>query len=358
MNRRVFLDPLKLARCAGLAQGVVANLRTSPDRPERDTALLRLGRQAMATTFEILLPLGTRHATRAAAAAFDEIDRLEQQLSAYREDSELSQLNRTAALGPVPIERGFFELLENAARLSAETDGAFDVTAGPLVKAWGFFRRQGRVPQVHERHEILQRIGMRHVALDASAGTVAYRQPGLEINLGSIGKGYAVDRAAHILRQNLGLDAGLLHAGHSSILAFGAPSVDSRGWAVRIRHPWDTTASLGTIRLRDRAMATSAATFQHVDFEGRRLGHLIDPRTGWPAEGLASATAIAPTAAEADALATAFFVFGVDKTQAYCQGRPGYGAVLLAASEHARPLAIGLTHDELTLHDSTRGDAT
>jgi thiamine biosynthesis lipoprotein len=189
----------------------------------------------------------------------------------------------------------------------------------------------------------------------------------VEINLGSIGKGYAVDRAASILRQR-GIRSALLHGGHSSVYAIGnftapinfraptdfrAPTVRegeiSQSWPVGIRHPRNLDRRLATVWLRDRALGTSAATYQHLEYEGRRLGHILDPRTGWPAESLASASVLAPTAAEADALATAFFILGVDKARLYCENHPQVGAVLLPVGESAMPVVLGAATDFVQL---------
>jgi thiamine biosynthesis lipoprotein len=190
---------------------------------------------------------------------------------------------------------------------------------------------------------------MRHVELCPDGRTVRFLKPGVEINLGSIGKGYALDRVAELMRMDWNLRAALLHGGHSSVYAMGTAPGEHRGWAVGIRHPWDMEKRLAVVRLRDRALATSAATFQHLEHAGRKLGHILDPRTGWPAEGIASATAIAPTAAEADALATAFFVLGADRTRAYCDAHPGVGAVLLPEGETARLVVIGLASEEIVI---------
>ena len=176
-----------------------------------------------------------------------------------------------------------------------------------------------------------------------------YLRPGLEINLGSIGKGYALDRAAELLRAGVGRVGGLLHGGHSSVFAIGSEPGDARGWAVGIRHPWDPERRLALVRLRDRALGTSAATFQHLEYNGRKLGHILDPRTGWPAEGVASASVVAPTAAEADALATAFFILGIEAARAYCAAHPGIGAVLLPQGDAARPVVLGLGPDKVSL---------
>jgi thiamine biosynthesis lipoprotein len=328
----------------------VDELRTlGVEEAPADFALVRCARRAMATTFEVLVPFGSPAAAGAAEDALDEIDRLEDQLTVYRDTSEVSRLNRSAAAGAVPVEEGLFGLLTLAARLSRDTEGAFDVSVGALIKAWGFYRRRGRLPSPKERSEVMTRVGMRHVVLDEAERTVRFRRPGLEINLGSIGKGYALDRAAALLHDRWGLAGALLHGGHSSVLGLGTPPEDERGWSVRIRHPWDGERSLAVVRLRDRALATSAATFQHLEYNGRKLGHILDPRSGWPAEGLASATVLAPTAAEADGLATAFFILGVDRARTYCERHPGVGAVLLPAGEATRPEVTGLAPEDVTL---------
>jgi thiamine biosynthesis lipoprotein len=350
MNRRDFLHPSRLAHAAGGVLGALDDGSAAvPPPPEGEFALLRVGRRAMATTFEVLLPYGAAGGLAAAEAAFDEIDRLESQLTVYRDDSEVSRLNRLAAAEPVPVEENLFGLLALAARITEATDGAFDVTAGPLIKAWGFFRRQHRLPPAHERAALLRQVGMRHVVLEAERRAVRYLRPGVEINLGSIGKGYALDRAARVLAEEKGLRAALLHGGHSSVYALGKQPGSDRGWPVGIRHPWDPERRLAVVRLRDRALGTSAATFQHLEYGGRKLGHIIDPRSGWPAEGMASASVVAPSAAEADALATAFFILGVDRARAYCAVHPQIGAVLLPAGVPAAPVVLGLDAEEITL---------
>jgi thiamine biosynthesis lipoprotein len=340
MNRRDFLEPRHLAQTAGHALAALEDSPALPRLPEPLT-LLRFSRRAMATAFEVALPLGTPGASEAAADALDLIDRLEAQLTVYREDSDISRFNRHAAEGAMPVEQRLFALLELAQRIHRETGGAYDIAVGALIKAWGFYRRRGRVPGDDERTDVLTRCGMRHVSLDAERRTIRYAVRGVEINLGSIGKGYALDRAAEHLRTVDNVQSALLHGGTSSVLGLGTPPGQPRGWAVGLGHPSDLRRRLGVVWLRDRALGTSSATFQHLVHEGRTLGHILDPRTGWPAEPLASATAIAPTAAEADALATAFFVLGVGGARVYSQQHPDTGAVLLPACERAAPVVLG-----------------
>jgi thiamine biosynthesis lipoprotein len=342
MHRREFLQPKRLAHTAGHVAGAVEALRAQDDRAVEEIALLRFARQAMATKFEIVLPFGTPHALAAANAALDEIHKLEAQLTVYRDDSEVSAINRLAATRAVPVEARLFDLFQESERLTAETEGAFDITAGALVKVWGFYKGPPRVPEKAERLAALERLGMRHVQLDTVAHTVRFQRSGLEINLGSIGKGYALDRAAEVLRREWNVSSALLHGGHSSVYALGTPPGDERGWAVGISHPWHPGRRLALLRLRDRALGTSASTFRHLEWLGRKLGHILDPRTGWPAEGMASVSIVGPSAAQADALATAFFILGVEKARSYCDHHPEIGAVLLPADPHAGPLTVNL----------------
>jgi FAD:protein FMN transferase len=336
MERRDFIDPRHVGADA-------ASLKAEPAEPVH----LRFARRAMATTFEVIVPFGTPAAHELAVAALDEIDRIEGQLTVYRESSEVSRLNARAHRQPVMVEKGLFDLLVLARQLQAETQGAFDVAVGALIKAWGFYRRQGRVPEPAELQQVRQRIGSEHVCLDAQRQTVAFARPGLEINLGSIGKGYALDRAAALIQRGWGKRDVLLHGGHSSVLAFGRESPVADGWAVGLTDPERPECRRALLRLRDRAMATSAATYQHLEYQGRKLGHILDPRTAWPAERVIGATVTAPTAAVADALATAFFILGPEATCTYCDTHPEIGAVLITRSAPHRLLVFGQARAEI-----------
>jgi thiamine biosynthesis lipoprotein len=345
MNRRDFLHPRQFAQAAGQVLGAVSEgtpLAPPPEPAADELPLLCFSHRAMATTFELLLPLGTPQARELAADAFDLLDALEAQLTVYRDSSEVSRLNQLAPAMDVPVEERLFGLLQLAARIHRESDGAFDVTAGALVKAWGFYRGPRRVPPDAELRDALARTGMQHVELSDAGRRVRFRRRGLEINLGSIGKGYALDRVAERLAESWNFDAGLLHGGHSSVYAKGAPANDPRGWPVGLSHPWQPERRLAVVYLKDQGLGTSAATFRWLEHQGRKLGHILDPRSGWPAEGVASATAVAPSAAEADALATVFYIQGVEAARRYCAAHRGVGAVLLPAAEAARPVVVGL----------------
>lgn len=264
-----------------------------------------------------------------AEEALDEIGELEDLLSVYRSDSAVSRLNRQAAESPVRVNYRLYDLLKQAAELTRQTEGAFDVTVGALVNAWGFLRGPKRVPSETEWREALARSGMRHVVFDDEAISVHYTVPGLEINLGSIGKGYGIDQALKRMKTDFGTDCVLIQGGRSSVRAVGSPAGDGRGWLLGIQDPLVPDRQLGAVYLKDRALATSSAVNQFFEAQGRRYGHLIDPRTGRPAEGLAGVTVLAPDAATADALSTALFVMGLDKAAAFCQNHPEIAALLV-----------------------------
>ena len=308
-----------------------------------DLTLIRVARRAMATTFEIALPQGTPRAVDAASAALDLIEEIEEQLTVYRDTGEVARLNASAAEGPVVVDSSLFRLLERCAGFTLETSGAFDVAVGALVDAWGFTQRAGRIPTDRELVEATGRCGFRHVMLGAD--TIQFRRHGLKLNFGAIGKGYALDRAAELLRRDWGIESALLQGGGSSMLGVGVPPNDPRGWPVSIRHPEANRPALDRVSLKNRGFGTSAATFQYFEFEGVKYGHVLDPRTGRPAAGTRSASCLADSAAEADAISTAFFVAGTDWAREYLRSRPSLGAVMLASGEE-RAARLGSASSE------------
>ncbi len=321
-----------------------------------DRYLIRLARRAMACTFEVFLNAGQySQGTAVALAALDLVDQLEDQLTVYRESSEVSRLNLAAAFAAVEVEPRLFALLERAVQLHRDTGGAFDVTAGRLSKVWGFTRRAGNIPAADDLAIALECVGSEHLELDPGDHSVRFNRPGLEINLGSIGKGYALDRCAELLA-DAGIRDVLLHGGNSSVLAHGSHAAESEadGWLIGVRNPLRPDRRLGNLRLRDRALATSGSGTQFFVHEGRRYGHILDPRTGWPAEGVLTVSVLAATAADADALATAFYVLGPAAAEAYCQTHPEVAMVMLCAGERAGALTVhvsGLNDGEWTLCD-------
>ncbi len=411
-------------------------------------------RAAMASDFEVSLN-ATRDDSGADAAldALDEVDRIENVLSIFRPTTLASRVNLLAAELNVRVDEEFWGWLETAIRFSEETEGAFDVAAAPIWRAWGFAKRDGAFPAPEIIERALQLSGTRHLLLDEAERSIAFDEEGVELNFGAIGKGIALDAAAQKL-----LDSGqtdfLIQGGKSgcvarggrlndvlfvfgdfadeeteqaetnatrpdvfppnAVFAFGSavetvltqglgalsssndaaslggetdedddPEFDEEsgrrrrtsrrddeeavealipeflrpdaeterlallskarrfpGWTIGVAHPLFPERRLGEIFLRDRALGTSGSTYQFFRCGGKRYSHVVDPRTGYPTTGVLSTTVLAPTATEADALSTAFFVLGPEKTAAFCANRPEIGALLVLERETSPGYAL------------------
>lgn len=321
LKRREFLNP------------------TAPRRaPSPEGYWVHVSRAAMACRFEVTTASRERAGIEAAREALDEVDRIEDQLTVFRETSEVSLVNRHAATEAVRVTPSLFELLRLSEQMRRETGGAFDVTSGPLTRCWGFLRREGRLPDPLEIEEARARVGGDMLSLDEEARTVRFAREGLEINFGSIGKGYALDRVAPSVRRRV--RSALLSAGFSSMRAVGGGDRGSRGWVVGVRDPRQKDRRMAVLRLRDCAMSTSGSEEQFFEHEGRRYGHIIDPRTGYPSEGVACVTVVAESAAVSDALATAFYVGGRALAEEYCARREGVLALVLESGAE-RAVVLG-----------------
>jgi thiamine biosynthesis lipoprotein len=287
----------------------------------------------MACRFQVLLPEQSP-AVSAAREALAEADRLEAAWSVFRDDSEIAALNRAAGTGPQAVAPELAALLARCQTLAAETAGAFDVTATPLSRCWGLLARQGRVPGEHALLAARALVGMDKVQIDAGGEppTIALQAPGVELNLGAIGKGYAVDQVARALRDR---DAGpaLVSAGDSSAAAVGAPR---GGWVITLRG----FGGAVRLRLRHGATGTSGSGEQGLDAGDRRLGHVIDPRTGVPVDGRRRVTVVARDAATADALSTAFLIGGPALARRYV-ARHDETLVVISEDTLDRPVIMG-----------------
>lgn len=289
-----------------------------------------IARRAMACEFTVTIPAGRGGEVAAGCAALDEVERLEETLSVYRDQSAVSALNRQAAAGPVRVDGELYGLLRAAAALSAATGGAFDAASGALVDVWGFFRGPNRVPDETALAAALAACGSRHILFDDREQSVRFARPGLWLSLGGIGKGFAIDRALERVRSGHAVRAAFMQGGQSSLKGIGAPAGQPRGWAVDIQIPGPAGRAAARVWLRDRALGTSGAGHRFFVEGGRRFGHVLDPRTGRPAGQLLAASAVARTALEADALSTAFFVLGVEGTRRFCARHRQVSAILIA----------------------------
>jgi FAD:protein FMN transferase len=298
---------------------------------------VRIHRRAMACRFEVTLADRDRRHIGSARLALDEIDRIESRLTVFCESSLLSDVNRRAAREPVPVDDDLLALLRLCSDLHRETGGAFDVTTTPLSRCWGFLQRNGCLPAHDDIDRALSLVGMDGVELDLAGCTVRFARDGMALNLGGIGKGWALDAIARGLSMRR-LPCALLSAGGSSVRAVGR-SIE--GWPIDLTSARAAGAKLARVNLHSGALGTSGAGEQFFEVDGTRYGHVLDPRTGWPATGTLSATVVTDRAAVADALSTAFLVGGPSLAEQYCRTHPNVLALVTPDDGSLRPVAFG-----------------
>jgi FAD:protein FMN transferase len=247
--------------------------------------------------------------------AFDEVDRIDRLMSHYKSDSPLSRVNRNAAQHPVAVDAELFDFVATAMRYQRDSEGAFDITVGPLMKAWGFFDGDGRVPSAAELAHARRLVGGGHVTLNPASRTIAFDAPGVELDLGGIAKGYAVDRVVGLLERRR-IRAALISAGGSTIYALGAPP-GRDAWPIEIQDPIDGRKIAVTLQLRDGAVSVAGRSEKSFESGGVIYSHIMDPRTGTPAQGVLSVVVVAGTGTDGDALDDALFVMGPERGRAY-----------------------------------------
>ena len=267
--------------------------------------------------------LSDEDAEAAAADAVREMHRIESVMSTWKEESEISKINRDARGKPVKLSSELFLLLNKASLFSKMTGGAFDVTAMPVVKLWGFQGGEPKLPSDKEIADAIKKVGWRKMVLDAADTTVTL-YGGVTIDLAGIGKGYAVDRCVGILRDH-GAVSALVDLG-GNMFAIGAPP-GREAWSIGIRDPEDSGGVIGKLLISDEAVATSGNYENFVVIDGKRYGHIVDPRTGQTVDHVLGVTVIAPSATQSDALSTGLFVMGPEKSQGIGEIFPGTSAI-------------------------------
>jgi thiamine biosynthesis lipoprotein len=294
---------------------VSAGSGTAP--ASHDPQRLERSEEAMGTTFSVVL-YGADGETleRAAESAFAEVHRVDGMLSNYRAASEWSAVNRSAALGAVKVSDELFRLLAECIDYSKESGGAFDITVGPLLKAWGFYNGEGALPPTEDLARARARVGYNQLRLDPIARTVRFDRAGIELDPGGIGKGYAVDRVADVLRR-MNVQTALVSAGGSSIYGMGAPPDEPQGWRISIRAPRDLHSASADVALQNMSLSTSGSYEKFFRARGRIWTHIIDPRTGYPARGASSVSVVARRAIDSEAWTKPYFINGREWTAAH-----------------------------------------
>jgi FAD:protein FMN transferase len=278
--------------------------------PEQEVVRVEETLDAMGSTYAVAAYGADEFQLQAAIGkAFDETRRIDRFLSNYRQNSELSELNRSAAQRPVAVSEDLFELLKACRDYSRKGEGSFDITVGALMRVWGFYRGSGRLPSPEEVKGALANVGYQHVQLNEVDRTVRFARQGLELDPGGIGKGYAVERMVAILREE-GVTSAMVSAGGSTLYAIGTPPGEPRGWQVSVRNPIDPEEAIEEFFLKDESMSTSGNYEKFFMADGKMYSHIMDPRTGYPAEGMLSVSVIAPRALDSEAWTKPVYIMG------------------------------------------------
>ncbi len=240
-------------------------------------------------------------------AAVVEITRIEKLISSWDLASQTSEINRNAGIKPVKVDEELYNLIGRSVEISKLTDGAFDISFASMDKIWKFDGSMTEMPSEEAIKQSVEKVGYQNIILDPENFTVFLKLEGMKIGFGAIGKGYAADKAKILLMER-GVDAGIINA--SGDMNSWGNQPDGEFWKVAITNPMDKNKAFALLPLNENAVVTSGNYEKYVTFNETRYTHIIDPRTGYPATGIISATVFAPKAEIADALATSIFVMG------------------------------------------------
>ena len=294
-----------------------------------NTATVR-DRSVMGSVFTVeLYGADTAHLAEAGDKALAEAARIDHLLSNYLPDSELSRVNREAARMPVRVSQELFDLLSTCVAISRESEGTFDITVGPLMKVWGFFKDSGHLPSPQAVKEGLRKVGYQNIELDRAQQTVHFKQAGVELDPGGVGKGYAVDRMVAVLRKE-DVHSALISGGGSSIFGLGAPPADPRGWPIHISDPRNESKTAADVYLKDKSLSTSGSYEKFFWADGKVYSHIMDPRNGYPAQGMLAVSVVSERTLDSEIWAKPYFILGRDWTQRH---KPAAFRVLMCLDE-------------------------
>ena len=310
-----------------------------------DIKLIKQTRMIMGTFAEVsIYSNDEKTAGMAIEESLDEMERMDRIMSNYKKDSELSRLNKKAGKAPVPCNGELLDVIEQSQYYSELSGGAFDITVSPVVALWGFFREKGHVPPDKEIEKVLPAVSYKNIVVNKSNDTkkpaaISFKNTQTQIDLGAIGKGYAVDKALEIIKK-CGIDNGCINLG-GNIYVLGTPP-GKNAWKIGVQHPRDGNEILGYLELKNEATATSGDYERFFEFNGKRYSHIINPQTGRPVSGVLATTIIAPTGTEVDALSTIVFVLGREKGLELIKKIPNADA-MIAYEEKNGKIAIDMT---------------
>jgi len=316
---------------------LVAGFYLLANKPSSRTEL-DSGHRLIMGTFARVIAIAPNAGTAAKCidAAFEQLSNVDKLMSDYSSDSEISRINNNAYKGSVMVSKPTFEVLQRAVQFSRETEGAFDVTVGPLVDLYHLAQKEAITPDKGQIAAAKSKVGFEKLKLDEQNRTVEFAVDGMRLDLGGIAKGYAVDKAIEAM-QKCGAIGAMVDIG-GDIRVFGAPPAGKKKWQIGLQDPCetseipiDTGRLLMVLELTDGAVVTSGDYQRFVLIEGKKYSHIIDTKTGSASSQLSSVTIICPNATDADALATAVSVMGAEKGLAFIESLQGVEAIIITS---------------------------
>lgn len=256
----------------------------------------------------------------------EEISRIENLISEWRPETQISQVNKNAGIKPVRVDKEVFDLTKRAIAYSKMTDGAFDISIAAMDKLWRYDDSMTEMPTPEAIRKSVEKVGYGYIVLDSLNSTIYLSRPGMKIGFGSIGKGYAADKCRELLKE-MGITGGIVNA--SGDLSAWGEQPTGKPWTIGINNPFKTGRMLKIFKIRTGAAATSGSYEKYAEIDGKRYSHIINPKTGYPSTGLTSVTITGPSAEFANALSTSVMVIGVKEGSELVKRFPDYGYVLL-----------------------------
>lgn len=264
----------------------------------------------MGSRFDIIVvAMNANEGDKYIDTAIVEISRIEKLISSWDNNSQTSKINANAGIQPVKVDKELFDLISRSIAISSVTDGAFDISYASMDKIWKFDGSMMQMPTEQEIQKSVEKVGYKKIILNPRNQTVFLPQEGMKIGFGAIGKGYAADKTKKLLME-MGVSAGIINA--SGDMNTWGKQPDGTEWTVAITNPLNKNTAFATLPLKQGAVVTSGDYEKYVEFNGIRYAHIINPKTGYPSQGIISVTVFAPSAEFADALATSIFVMGIE----------------------------------------------
>ena len=312
------------------AYGLAQTQAENPDSIVEEQKIVQT-RQMMGTWAEITVySQDAKSANIAIESALDAMTEVDSLMSVYNQDSEISEVNRQAGQKAVSVSPQTFFVVKSAIHYSEISYGAFDITISPLLRSWGFFRKQGHIPPQEEINRKRALVNYKLIELDSENKRIKLLKNDMTLDLGGIAKGYAVDQAVEKLRA--AKVGNVLVNLSGNMYAMGHPK-DKKAWHIAVRHPRQKEKLLGFLKLQEQAIATSGDYEKFFIHDGKKYSHIINPRTGYPVSDVASVTIIAQTAMEADALSTAVFVLGPERGFQLIECKDGVEGIIIQVDE-------------------------